>query len=570
MSAQEFQFHLEDKYFNQGAAAMPEVVVTAPSFDEGTAPAKPYASTTEPEPKRKKSILTSAQEQGRAFQRKLSNQADNFKNKLSSMKKPKPTETISVTVVEDDVQVEEEVVIVESPESEEVPSKKRFQKPDFGKLKGHLPEFKRPEMTKFKKPNFEKIKAIKRPSFERPRMPDIPKVDFNKHLQSMRKLGRGKYGKEENKDGIEEETEPATIEVNSVEEEIPKKKRFDIDFRTYPRMLSNKLKKQRKVLSSGTKTLTPELKPRVKKNLRKNDSEETDSGKFAEYNKDIDLDRETSVERRMRVHLEKAIEEYRQLADEEQKVATESLQKKKKKGFKPIPQPSESFDSREFDFNQNEMESEGASKTSMQEIQDIITRSEKRRFNRTDTQSLQSEDRRGVLEEIDDDQFFLRKKGISEDNIQIGEYISSAIREGLMDPVNILAQMGDLSEYGLDEEELKYLQEIEKQGSEFGLELDERTTKLPTKPGRRTRKQTSEDRSSQLSEPIRDIDEESIELSNRDLTRFVPPTPPRRRKKRNATVPKQNTAKQMNGFDHPRASLPGQDEVIQLIFIHEI
>ncbi len=55
--------------------------------------------------------------------------------------------------------------------------------------------------------------------------------------------------------------------------------------------------------------------------------------------------------------------------------------------------------------------------------------------------------RKGVIEEIDDDEFFLRKKGISQDDIQIGRYISAAIREGLDTPVNALAQLGQYDSY---------------------------------------------------------------------------------------------------------------------------
>ncbi|XP_021699584.1 trichohyalin isoform X2 [Aedes aegypti] len=61
--------------------------------------------------------------------------------------------------------------------------------------------------------------------------------------------------------------------------------------------------------------------------------------------------------------------------------------------------------------------------------------------------------RKGVIEEIDDDEFFLRQKGISKDNIQMGEYISSAIKEGLSTPKNALAEMGRYDQYYDDEQD---------------------------------------------------------------------------------------------------------------------
>lgn len=48
---------------------------------------------------------------------------------------------------------------------------------------------------------------------------------------------------------------------------------------------------------------------------------------------------------------------------------------------------------------------------------------------------------RGVLEEINSDEFFLRQKGISQDNIDVGMYLSSEIREAFTSPANALSQM---------------------------------------------------------------------------------------------------------------------------------
>ncbi|XP_008553720.1 uncharacterized protein LOC103575643 [Microplitis demolitor] len=47
--------------------------------------------------------------------------------------------------------------------------------------------------------------------------------------------------------------------------------------------------------------------------------------------------------------------------------------------------------------------------------------------------------RRGVIEEIDSDEFFLRAKGISQDDMHVGRYLTSEIRDALRTPVNALA-----------------------------------------------------------------------------------------------------------------------------------
>jgi len=50
--------------------------------------------------------------------------------------------------------------------------------------------------------------------------------------------------------------------------------------------------------------------------------------------------------------------------------------------------------------------------------------------------------RKGVLEEIDSDQFFLRQRGISDDDIDMGKYLSEEIREAFKGPVvNALKQL---------------------------------------------------------------------------------------------------------------------------------
>lgn len=49
----------------------------------------------------------------------------------------------------------------------------------------------------------------------------------------------------------------------------------------------------------------------------------------------------------------------------------------------------------------------------------------------------------GVLEEINPDEFFLRQKGISQDNIEVGMYLSSEIKEAFRTPENALSKLED-------------------------------------------------------------------------------------------------------------------------------
>lgn len=56
--------------------------------------------------------------------------------------------------------------------------------------------------------------------------------------------------------------------------------------------------------------------------------------------------------------------------------------------------------------------------------------------------------RRGVVEEISADEFIIRQKGISQDDIDVRKYLSSEIREAFTSPQNVLYQME--SEYNRD------------------------------------------------------------------------------------------------------------------------
>ncbi|XP_049786193.1 uncharacterized protein LOC126188626 isoform X2 [Schistocerca cancellata] len=63
--------------------------------------------------------------------------------------------------------------------------------------------------------------------------------------------------------------------------------------------------------------------------------------------------------------------------------------------------------------------------------------------DREQRSSGSSSDRRraGVLEEIDSDEFFLREKGISQEDVAVGRYLTSEIRDAFRSPVNALRRM---------------------------------------------------------------------------------------------------------------------------------
>ncbi|XP_065077200.1 uncharacterized protein LOC135700598 isoform X1 [Ochlerotatus camptorhynchus] len=219
--------------------------------------------------------------------------------------------------------------------------------------------------------------------------------------------------------------------------------------------------------------------------------------------------------------------------------------------------------------------------------------------------------RKGVIEEIDDDEFFLRQKGISKDNIQMGEYISSAIKEGLSTPKNALAEMGRYDSYFDDEADASERMSMEyraEQGAggryyqpslesddisnkqsftdEFRKQADFYKTFPPDRPMRKHKKSYNDeqyDEDDHQKVPYDSYQQEQEEEANMDFYRrdrkygseqpeihieqeehfmdqesvgngffrngtAVPPTPPRRRKKRFRDVTPSDLAPFGNGL----------------------
>ena len=144
--------------------------------------------------------------------------------------------------------------------------------------------------------------------------------------------------------------------------------------------------------------------------------------------------------------------------------------------------------------------------------------------------------RAGVLEEIDSDEFFLREKGLSQEDVEIGRYLTSEIRDAFRPPISSLSQ---IESYPKEEED--------------NLALQYRGTpeREPIRPARRSlKKKPSEDESE--SEPIQI--EESAHYYN------FPPIRPERMKKSF----KQESEEQEEYEDHERNEEEMDDEEMDL------
>lgn len=407
---------------------------------------------------------------------------------------------------------------VQSP-SAEATKTSRFKAPDLSRIK----DFKRPQFTKFE---------FKRPEFHRPKFskPDMSRFKIPQRFHSLR-LKRTK--------SMKESTSGAASTTDSEPVDVAPKKKFD--FGTYPRIFS----KMRKGSTGGAiskagrpSTPTPPIiftTQATSDGTSENDSRgaafDNESGSYQKYGvHDPEFDRETSVERRMREHFSKSVES-------EGEVLTGIMQTEEQRQINSFNEENRAIHeishARRGEFEQRKPfvhqdsdlvseDSAGAKWAQQMEITDDDKLAEQAMINRLlqhdielakqndlDRRSLPQSNkdtissgsasdrqRTNVIEEIDDDEFFLRSKGISQDNIRIGEYISSAIREGLTNKTeNSLAQVGvGRRDYG------NYYDDDDQENNEpmaYGYEVEP--------PPRRPRRKTSEDK---RRSPVGDDDDE--------------------------------------------------------------
>lgn len=468
--AEDIQKELEDRFFTtaQPTTEQPESQTTkkTPQMEIDVEPrdTEDVALGEEDEPPKaeKKGFMASAQDRTRRMQAGFKNQAGKLKTKL----KPAPKKTPSG-----------------SPLAKE---RKKFKAPEFSKLK--MPEMKRPDMSKFK--------DFKRPEFTKFSKPDMSKFKLPEKMTNI-KLKRSKSLKEAEATQGDEDLTLEVKEAGQKNNEAPAqhKKLFEFNFGTYPRALRKK--KSVEVESSfGTGTATEatsvipssETQPSLESSstpqgdrgpgpvrsrwadkfsdVSYNDSE---GSRYRRYDSEQEsFDRESSLERRMREDLEQSVSEERSLGilggvtdnkqfaefDEENR-AIHEISNLRSREFKRRPMVHQDSDVRsedskeavgwtEKDIQKNTLlrkaEREAEASYHKYQADDVIAQ---------ETQSTASSGKKVVLEEIGDDEFFLRKRGISQDNIEINQYIRNAFRDdGYDKPINSLEHVGQTTAYG--------------------------------------------------------------------------------------------------------------------------
>nr|NP_001261592.1 uncharacterized protein Dmel_CG43078, isoform M [Drosophila melanogaster]AGB94287.1 uncharacterized protein Dmel_CG43078, isoform M [Drosophila melanogaster] len=407
---------------------------------------------------RRKGFMASAQDRTKKMQDGIRLQAGKLRTRLQTKPKPKP--------------------VSGSPKGK-AKERRRFKAPEFSKIK--MPEIRRPDMSK--------LKELKRPEFTKFNKPDMSKFKLPEKFSTL-KLRRSKSFKENEGEVVSDETPEGTGGTASPTQPAPKKK-FEFNFGTYPRAFRKKKPVEEPVAvatesSLGTEGLSVIPSTETQPSQTSTSSPQGDRGpgpvrsrwadkfsdvsyndsegsRYRRYGSELEsFDRESSLERRMKEDLEGTedtaseaqpqqemgilgvVADNKQFAEfDEENRAIHEISSKRSREFKRRPMVHQDSDLRSEDSR----DAEGWTEKDIQKNK-LLRKAELEAeagfykfHDLQDAQSTASSGKKVVMETIDDDEFFLRKRGISEDNIQLRQYISEAIREGY-DMPNALKHVG--------------------------------------------------------------------------------------------------------------------------------
>jgi hypothetical protein len=293
VSAQDFQDSLENRFFKHEIEPITDnkakdSIHQENTFDEAVIIDE---SPVKREIPKKRNFMSSAQETGKNLQKRMKASAGALKssinNKIKRKEKPKEA-TVSVKVTQYD-------------ENEEMPTAMTNDDSQQNDV-----EEVTPTKSKF---NFTmpKIKKIS--------LPERPNLKINERFTKIRQLGRSKSMKDESTTA--DSTSVTTPEVMSAE---PSKKKFD--FGTYPRLIRDKFKRSKLPMERSDMSVrsdTPPTSNFTNEQFAKRGpvasrwpefEQQRQSGQYQQFaSESSDYDRETSIERRMRMDFDRTTEE---------------------------------------------------------------------------------------------------------------------------------------------------------------------------------------------------------------------------------------------------------------------
>ncbi|KAK6627527.1 hypothetical protein RUM44_010005 [Polyplax serrata] len=502
-------------------------------YEEPTTSGAATSPSTSPSPKVHKGILkttgikdipikhstlgTTRREQMRAqaqdIQEKLRNHAGRIRTKFNNMQRSSFRRKKSAETNETEEKPKFHLPEMHAPKISLL-DRSKFKFPEKAKL--HLPDkskFHLPESAKLHLPDTSKFHLPERPKFnlaekihlpegkklhlpERPKMPKLPKLpDTAKlHLPDRSKLRLSERAKmhlpSRAKLHIPEKAKlrlPDKSKFHLPERpkfHLPEKATFNFAEKlNRPRLDISKLRRSRDVetpsTSSGSKF---ELKSYPKL--------------FSKHSKDYVTSSPKQTRGRTPPPRMKAVESRQQKAPEKWNEKMDDLQYADDDLEEDMTEMNSRKDESLFDYREKDLQEfeDGLQEDS----EDAAHLSKKiRKFDSYDR-------KKGVLEEINSDEYFLRQKGISQDDIDMGKYLSHEIREAFRSPdVNALVKMDYMDDENMNPDyrpkpvrpkragSAKKKSKMKKTSrSDPSLSDDGYKTYPPRRPGRKSRSQS--------------------------------------------------------------------------------
>lgn len=453
---------------------------------------------------------------GRPFHQRIRSQAGRIRTKLRNMSRPKFT-----------MPERPRFSLPERPKFN-LPERPRFSLPERPKI--HLPERPKinlPERPKIHLPERPKINFPERPKFnfpERPKfnLPERPKFHMPQRPKFTMPSMSGARSTAPKK-ATSSSRRPLRDKVSTESSASSQKKFFDFDFKSYPRLFERKKHDFATSSPKGGRAMTPPLpKSRKKGPIGSRWMHRFSDIKYADEENRPELGDDESEGgppgERIRVvrDIEISDSERDDIEDHIDSGNTESTTAFRDKDYGYAISVEQPQASPILDKSKSERSIESAAS------------------DREQRSSGSSSDRRraGVLEEIDSDEFFLREKGISQEDVAVGRYLTSEIRDAFRSPVSALTKMSAAGD------------SFEDEGSDQ-LAMHYRGTpeREPSRPTR-TRSLHGRKRSSGKSRSP----SEEVVVANEDISyNTFPPTRP----KRNRRI--RDDAQQQNGHEDPAA-----------------
>ncbi|XP_039287517.1 uncharacterized protein LOC111046879 isoform X2 [Nilaparvata lugens] len=471
------------------------------------------SSALEDLPLKREARKAGASDSKSGFQQKIKSQAGRLRTKFKNLSKPK-------------------ISLPDRPKFN-LPDRPKFNLPDRPKFKmPERPKINLPDRPKFNFPDRPKFNLPDRPKFNMPQRPKISMPNFNltkpRTSSSLRRPLR---------DRNQYHSSAQTTYGG-------KKNIFDtLNFRTYPRFFNKKKRIAEENARIRGRAMTPP--PRM----------ETDSIPSSPGSSKVP-------------HTQTWGQKYRDIkfVDDENQSDKMSASLKAMSSFDDEVE-DDMAEFRDQDFN-------GA--TSLDETKrklKAISASSIQDSEKEQRSSGSSSDRhrKGVLEEIDSDEFFLREKGLSREDVDVSRYLSLEIRDAFRSPQNALARM-DTDPFDDEiceaEEDLKKLTSViqdtfKPEEYEEEEEVEEFEPKRPSRSRSLKSKQSTHSRSS--------LGRESLPEERENYKTYPPVRPSRKQSadKQSITTAdikdldldnESNESNEMNQVDLERVSIPNFEQ----------